>query len=72
MLPYRSENKNQYIKIWAQNGVGEEEERGKGQRRSPFSSPKQEKQDLDKAHNKGREKIGPNVKKLYGGEIDIT
>lgn len=61
MLPYRSESKNQYIESQAQKGV-EEEEKGEGQRVNPYSSPEQEKQDLDKTHNKDREKIGPNVK----------
>lgn len=61
MLSQRSEI-NKYIEICAQNGVGEKEEKGKGQRMDPFSSPKQGKQDLDKTHSKDREKIGPNVK----------
>lgn len=60
MLPYRSESKNQYIEAQALKGV--EEEKREGQRLNPFSSPEQEKQDLDKTHNKDREKMGPNVK----------
>lgn len=60
MLPYRSESKNQYIEPQALKGV--EEDKGEGQRVNPFSSPEQEKQDLDKTHNKDREKMGPNVK----------
>lgn len=60
MLPYRSESKNQYVEPQAQKGA--EEETGEEQRMNPFSSSEQGKQDLDKTHNKDREKIVPNVK----------